>query len=103
MAKAPDAKFPHDDSTLYYVPTENRFELTRFERESDAEIACGLLRANGIPCELTDMVAPIMPGVTILWVRKPDAKIAWDLLNNSGHKLNLKKHPKGSGSIRRSA
>ena len=103
MAKTPDVKSAHEDPTLYYVPTEKRFELTRFEREPDAEIACGLLRANGIPCELTDMVAPIMPGETILWVPKRDAKIALDLLNNSEHKISFKKKPKSGSSTRRSA
>lgn len=96
-------KMPEDDLALRFVDPEDRVELTRFERDADAEIACGLLRANGIPCETTDLVAPIMPGETILWVPKRDLKTAWKLINGSEHKLSFKKKPKSGSVTRRSA
>jgi hypothetical protein len=70
----------NDDAALRHVDPDNRVELARFEREPDAELACGLLRSNGIACELTSLVSPILPGKTILWVHKKDAEPAWALL-----------------------
>ena len=46
----------------------------------EAELACGLLRFNGIPCELSSTVIPGLPADTILWVHTDDAKLGWALL-----------------------
>lgn len=70
----------NDDIRLRFVDAENRVDLDRFERIGEAEIACGLLRANGIACELSP---PPLPGLTadiVLWVNRRDAELAWALL-----------------------
>jgi hypothetical protein len=72
--------FVDDDPALRYVDPNNRIELDRFERWDDAELACGLLRANRIPCELSPMPLPGLPADIILWVHNRDAKLAWALL-----------------------
>jgi hypothetical protein len=69
-----------DDPALFHVDPDNRIELDRFERLDQAELACGLLRANGIPCELSSMPLPGLPADLILWVNADDAKLAWALL-----------------------
>jgi hypothetical protein len=73
-------RIAEDDPVLRYVDPDNRIELDRFERWDEAELACGLLRVNGIACELSSMVLPGLPGEVILWVHKEDAELAWALL-----------------------
>ena len=80
MTESPDEAFIDDDPTLRAVDPENRTELTRFERWDDAELACGLLRFNGIACELSSMLIPGLPADMILWVNARDADLAWALL-----------------------
>ena len=65
---------------LLHVDPNNRVELDRFERLDQAELACGLLRSNGISCELSSMPLPGLPADIILWVNAKDAKEAWALL-----------------------
>jgi hypothetical protein len=72
--------FVDDDPALTHVDAENRVELDRFERLDQAELACGLLRSNNIPCEVSSMVLPGLPADLILWVNASDAKLAWALL-----------------------
>jgi hypothetical protein len=55
-----------DDRSLHHVDSNNRVEVGRFERWDEAELACGLLRTNGIPCEVSSMVMPGLPGELIL-------------------------------------
>jgi hypothetical protein len=65
---------------LEHVPVEDRVEVASFERESEGRLAAGLLRANGIACQLD---APTVPGLTwqqSLWVGSADAPAARDLL-----------------------
>jgi hypothetical protein len=69
-----------NDLALRHVDPEERFELDRFEHQHEAEIACGLLHANGIPCELSSELLPGLPGEIILWTRTKDADLAWALL-----------------------
>src|SRR4030081_2086427 len=69
-----------DDPALRYVDPNNRIEVDRFERLDEAEIACGLLRFNGIACELSPLPLPGLPADIILWVHNQDAKLAWALL-----------------------
>ena len=52
----------------------------RYERLDDAELACGLLRYNGIACELSPLPLPGLPADIILWVHNRDAELAWALL-----------------------
>lgn len=80
VTESPDEAFIDDDPTLRAVDPENRTELTRFERWDDAELACGLLRFNGIACELSSMLIPGLPADMILWVNARDADLAWALL-----------------------
>jgi hypothetical protein len=77
---ATGGNFIDDDSALRYVDPNNRIELDRFERWDEAELACGLLRSNGIACELSPMPLPGLPADLILWVSNRDAKLAWALL-----------------------
>jgi len=55
-------------------------EGDRFERLDEAELACGLLRFNGIACGLSPLPLPGLPADIILWVHNQDAKLAWALL-----------------------
>ena len=81
VAAEPASKqFVDDDPVLRYIDPENRIELDRFERWDEAELACGLLRANGIACEQSSMVLPGLPAEVILWVHREDAELAWALL-----------------------
>jgi hypothetical protein len=80
VAASPDRGFVDEDPTLRHVDPSNRVEVDRFERREEAELACGLLRFHRIPCELSSMVIPRLPGTTILWVHTNDAKLGWALL-----------------------
>lgn len=59
-----------DDPRLQHVDFSNRVELDRFERLDQAELACGLLRSNGIACELSNLPLPGLPADIILSVGK---------------------------------
>lgn len=81
MSEKPNASpSADDDPKLSHVDIENRVELDRFERLDQAELACGLLRSNGIACELSNPPLPGLPADIILWVNAADAKFAWALL-----------------------
>ncbi|HZD92622.1 MAG TPA: hypothetical protein VE133_00120 [Candidatus Sulfotelmatobacter sp.] len=71
-----------DDPSLRTVDPERRVEVAHFEigHGEEAEIACGLLRANGIACELGNPVLPGLPAEQKLWVNSRDAKLARALL-----------------------
>jgi hypothetical protein len=73
-------EFVDDDPALRYVDSNNRKELERYERWDEAELACGLLRSNGIACELSPMPLPGLPADIILWVHNRDAELAWAIL-----------------------
>ena len=66
---------------------ENRVELDRFDRLDQAELACGLLRSNNIPCEVSSTVLPGLPTDLVVWVNANDAKMAWALLTDAEHNL----------------
>lgn len=89
-AEAAGTRFVADDVALRHVDPANRVELDRFERADQAELACGLLRSNGIPCELSTMVIPGLPAGMILWVHTQDAKLAWALLKDAEHEASTK-------------
>jgi hypothetical protein len=72
------------------VDPENRVELDRFERLDQAELACGLLRSNNIPCEVSSMPLPGLPADLILWVNANDAKLAWALLADTERQTDRK-------------
>jgi hypothetical protein len=72
--------FIDDDPALRYVDPNDRVEIGRFERVDEAQLACGLLRSNGISCELSSMILPGLPGELILWTSAKDAELAWALL-----------------------
>ena len=85
------AHFVDDDPALRYVDPNNRVEVERFERLDEAELACGLLRSNGIACELSSMVLPGLPGEVILWTHARDAEMAWALLADAEREASTKK------------
>jgi hypothetical protein len=72
-----------DNPELQHVDLNDRVELDRFEHPYEAELACGLLRTNGIACEVSSEVIPGVPGEVILWTRTKDAQVAWALLADS--------------------
>ena len=74
-----------EDLELTHVDASRRVELTRFEAErgDEAELACGLLRANGIACELGSPALPGLPADLIVWVNPQDAGSAWELLEDA--------------------
>ena len=80
----PDDGFPDNDPSLEHVDPENRVELERYDTDTgaEAEIDCGLLRANGIACELGGQTIPGLPSNMILWVNKKDAEAARALLDD---------------------
>ena len=86
-------RFVDDDPALRYVDPENRIELERYEGLSDAELACGFLRANGIACELSSMPLPGLPADLILWVHRKDAELAWALLADAERQAQKDRGP----------
>ncbi len=76
--------FSDNDPALEHVDQENRVELERYDTDTgaEAEIDCGLLRANGIACELGGQTIPGLPSNMILWVNKQDAEAARALLDD---------------------
>lgn len=84
------SRFLDDDPALRYVDPNNRIELDRFERLDEAELACGLLRYNGIACELSPMPLPGLPADIILWVHNQDAELAWALLADAEREASEK-------------
>ena len=79
-----DNGFSDNDPALEYVDPETRVELERYETDTgaEAEIDCGVLRANGIACELGAQTIPGLPANMILWVSRKDAEIARALLDD---------------------
>jgi len=75
--------FFDSDPALEHVDPESRVELARYETDTgaEAEIDCGLLRANGIACELGAQTIPGLPANMILWVDSKDAEDARALLD----------------------
>jgi len=75
--------FFDSDPALEHVDPRDRVELARYETDTgaEAEIDCGLLRANGIACELGAQTIPGLPSNMILWVNKKDAAAARTLLD----------------------
>lgn len=66
-----------DNPALQHVDLNDRVELDRFEHLYEAELACGLLRSNGIACEVSSQ---LIPAEVILWTGTKDAQLAWALL-----------------------
>jgi hypothetical protein len=64
------------------VDPEHRVEVAHFEIDhgEEAELACGMLRANGIACMLSSPVLPGLPAEQKLWVNSADAEQALKLL-----------------------
>ena len=74
--------FADDDTSLQSVDPEHRVEVAHFEVDhgEEAELACGMLRANGVPCELSAPLLPGLPAEQSLWVNAGDAEKALKLL-----------------------
>jgi hypothetical protein len=81
-AEQQSTRLPDDDPSLQTVDPEHRVEVAHFEIDhgEEAELACGLLRANGIPCELGSPLLPGLPAEQGLWVNSGDAERAVKLL-----------------------
>jgi len=61
------------------VSSERREQVRTFDRQEEAELAAGFLRANGIG---TEIGAPLLPGLAhvALWVAAADHEAAERLL-----------------------
>jgi len=83
------ADLPED--VLSHVDGTRRVELTRFDTSlgEEAELACGLLRANGIPCELSSTALPGLPSDLILWVSAGDVRAARALMEDAQRDAHL--------------
>ena len=64
------------------VDPEHRVEIAHFDlgQGEQAELACGMLRANGMACELSNPLLPGLPNERALWVNASDAQQARTLL-----------------------
>src|SRR5262249_31348595 len=73
-----------EDVELTNGDSDRRVELTRFaaEQGGEADLACGLLRANGIRCEMSSTALPGLPADLIVWVNPQDAGPALALLDD---------------------
>ena len=71
-----------DNPALTTVDPEHRVEVAHFEMVQGAQagLACGMLRANGIACELSNPLLPGLPNERALWVNAGDAEEARALL-----------------------
>ena len=80
----PEEGYSDTDPALEHVDQANRVELERYDTDTgaEAEIDCGLLRANGIACELGGQTIPGLPSNVILWVNAQDARKARALLDD---------------------
>lgn len=78
-----ESGLPDSDPALEHVDPHDRVELERYDTDTgaEAEIDCGLLRANGIACELGGQTIPGLPTNMILWVNRRDAAAARALLD----------------------
>lgn len=90
MVDETESRSNDEDPALLHVDASNRVELDRFERLDQAELACGLLRSNGIACELSSMPLSGLPADIILWVNAKDAKEAWALLADTERESSQK-------------
>lgn len=79
------AGYADSDPALERVDPAERIELERYDTDTgaEAEIDCGLLRANGIACELGGQTIPGLPSNVILWVSRKDAGAARALLDEA--------------------
>ncbi len=79
---APADRTPVEDPALVAVDPEHRIEIAHFDlvQGEQAELACGMLRANGIACELSNPLLPGLPNERALWVNVTDADQARALL-----------------------
>jgi hypothetical protein len=73
---------PAEHPALLAVDPEHRIEIAHFDlvQGNQAELACGMLRANGIACELSNPLLPGLPNERALWVNSYDADQARTLL-----------------------
>ncbi|MGC2694302.1 MAG: hypothetical protein WA738_00770 [Candidatus Angelobacter sp.] len=80
----PTAASPEElsEEALRVVDPEHRVEVAHFEinHGEEAELACGMLRANGIACELSNPLMPGLPNERTLWVDANNAAKAKILL-----------------------
>ncbi len=68
---------------LLHVSANERVEIANYEREVEAEMAAGMLRANGIAAETGTPIIPGLAAELSLWVRKSDAALARQLLEQA--------------------
>lgn len=71
------------DLTLSWVPPDQREAVRNFDEQTEAEIVCGFLRAQGIPAELSSEMIPGLAYNIALWVPREYVDIARRLLDEA--------------------
>jgi hypothetical protein len=71
------------DLTLTWVPPDQREAVRNFDEQTEAEIAGGFLRAQGIPAELSSEMIPGLAYNIALWVPRDYLDIARRLLDEA--------------------
>jgi hypothetical protein len=69
-----------EDEALQHVDLEKRVAVATYERDTQAELACGLLRSSGIACEVSPMMIPGLTADLALWVNRQDEETAREIL-----------------------
>lgn len=82
----PDAEEPElqePDLALTWVPPDQREAVRNFDEQTEAEIACGFLRSQGIPAELSSEMIPGLAYNIALWVPREYLDLARRLLDEA--------------------
>ena len=81
----PDEEADREEANLElsYVPPAMRETVRNFDEEAEAEIACGFLRAQGIPAELGTGMIPGLAYNIALWVPREYLDTARRLLDEA--------------------
>ena len=66
---------------LEFVPPEEREAVRNFESESEAQLAAGFLRAQGIAAQMGTEMIPGLPAGLAIWVGRADLERAKALLD----------------------
>ena len=80
---------------LEYVDPDQREAVRNFTDEAAAEVACGFLRAQGIPAEMGTMMIPGLAYNLALWVPRDYLETARRLLDEADEAAPAASEPEG--------
>lgn len=72
-----------ENASLQHVDTRERVDVAHYERETEADLAAGMLRSNGIAAEVATMMIPGLNYSLTLWVRRSQEALARQLLHEA--------------------